>query len=388
MSKLTITNPGEQSLDKVVKESGLVLQDGAEIKGAYLPFLEQFSEVITEASQINPETPSKKDEETASRLRKKVVKIRTGAEGLKDDRKKIHLIKGNLEQASYNVIKNSCLLAEEALREVEEYSARQEALRIATLKNERIELLRPYCETPEMYPLGEMSDTAFNDLLSGFKLMAEQKIKAEADRIEAERLEEERKAKELRINALTNERTVFLATKYQYQFTGETLLGELSDSDYDLVVFQAKNVFEAKQKEEQRIREENERLQREKEAAEKKAADERKKAEEKAAKERADAEAKIKAEREAREKAERELKEKADAEEKARQEAAEKEKKRIADEKKAAKAPDKKKLELMLNEFSMPTIELKTKEGEDVYREIGLKLQGFKTWAKTQIDSL
>lgn len=380
---LQITKPNEQSLDEVVKESGLQIADGSEIKGAYLPYLEQFAEVVSEASKINPENPTKLDEEIASTLRKKIVKIRTGAEKLKEDRKKIHLIKGNLEQASFNVIKNSCLLAEEYFREVEEYSERQEALRIAALKNERIELLKPWCESPEMYPLGEMSEGAFADLLNGFKLAAEQKAKAEADRLEALRLEEERKERQMQIDKMTSVRTIKLLSEYQYTFTGETPLGELNDNDWELVLFQAKNEFEAKQKAEQRIIEENERLQKEKEAAEKKAA-----------KERADQEARLKEERDAREKAEAELKAKAAAEEKARLEAQEAEKKRIAEEKKLAKAGDKKQLKVWLESFVFEDDKITdvpssvSDEGATVAGDIILKYNGFKKWALAEIEKL
>lgn len=126
--KLQLTT-NESALEEVVKSSGLQVNEGAEIKGAYLPFLEQFSAILEQSEKINSESPTKEDEKLASELRKKAVKIRTGAEALKDDRKKIYLIKGNLEQASFNVIKNSCLLAEESFRSVEEFSARQEAAR-------------------------------------------------------------------------------------------------------------------------------------------------------------------------------------------------------------------------------------------------------------------
>lgn len=388
MTKLNITSPNEAAIDQVVKESGLVLTDATEIKGAYLPFLAQLQEVVEQAGKINADNPTDIDEKIARELRLKAVKIRTGSEKLKDDRKKIHLIKGNLEQSSYNVIKNSCLLAESALEEVEKAREKKEAARKEALRIERLDLLKPYCDNPEFYPLGEMDESGFNDLLNGMKLQAEAKIKAEQDRLEALRLEEERKAKKIAIDKLTQERTVFLATKYLYTFTGEMPLGELSENDFDAVVFQAKIAHGAKLKEEQRIKDENEKLRKQKELDDAKAAKLKKEADEKLQKEREDAAEKLRIEKERADKIAAELKAKEDAEKEAKRIADEAEKKRIADEKKLAKAPDKKKLELMLQEFSMPVIDLKSEESQSVYREIGLKLEGFKEWAKKQVEAL
>lgn len=389
MSELTINAPGADKLDEIVKESGLQINDGAEIKGAYLPFLEQFAEVISEASKINPESPTKLDEEIAGKLRKKVVKIRTGAEGMKDDRKKIHLIKGNLEQSSFNVIKNSCLLAEESLREVEEYSARQEALRIAALKNERTELLRPYCESPEMYPLGNMTEGAFNDLLNGFKLMAEQKIKAEADRLEADRLQQEKWEQQIRIDALTNERRIELATKYQYGFIGEAILGEMSDEEYEVILSDAKREFEAEKARQAKIEADNEKLRKQKEEDDKKAAKLKKETDDKLAKERADADAKIKAEKEKADNLAAQLKAKEDAEKEAKRKEDELAKQKLADEKKAAKQPDKIKLKTWVQSIQLPLVpDVKSQEAGQVGVDIEVKFGSFIKWALSEIEKL
>ncbi len=350
---LEITTLNESALEGVVKESGLQINEGAEIKGAYLPFLEQFADIVQQSVSINAESPTKQDEKLASDLRKKAVKIRTGAEALKDDRKKIYLIKGNLEQASFNVIKNSCLLAEESLRSVEEFSARQEAARKLQLKEERTELLSEFCDNPTMYPLAELTEEAFDELLNGFRLQKEAKEKAEQDRIAAEKLLAEQKEKE---------RIAYEAEQERIRIENDKL----------------KKAAEAKEKE----------LQKERELAAKKLADEQAKAKAAADKLKAESDAKLKAEQDKAKKLADELKAKQDAEAKIKADAKIAEDKRIAEEKKLAKAPDKDKLILMLNDFSMPVIELKSAEAQSVYREIGAKLEGFKKWAKIEIDKL
>ena len=353
MQQIEILNPGVGALDKIVKESGLQLVEADQIKGAYLPFLEQFAEVVNEASKINAENPTKLDEEIASKLRKRTVKIRTGAEALKEDRKKIHLIKGALEQSSYNVIKNTALLAEEAFRNVEEFSAKKEAARKEALRIERLDLLKPYCDTPEFYPLGEMDESGFNDLLNGMKLQAEAKVKAEQDRLEAERLLAEQKEKE---------RIAYEAEQERIRKENEALKAEA----------------ERKEKE----------LQKEREAAAKKLAEEQAKAKAEADKIAAENAAKLKAEKERADKIAAELKAKEDAEKEAKRLADEAEKKRIADEKKLAKQPDKIKLQNWIK-FSMPDLPLGlSEESQAVAFEISNKFDAFKKWAKEQIEVL
>lgn len=353
MTQLTITSPNEAAIDEIVKDSGLVLTDATEIKGAYLPFLAQLQEVVEQAGKINAENPTDIDEKIARELRLKAVKIRTGSEKLKDERKKGYLIKGNLEQASYNVIKNSCLLAESALEEVEKAREKKEAARKEALRIERLDLLKPYCDNPEFYPLGEMDESGFNDLLNGMKLQAEAKVKAEQDRLEAERLLAEQKEKE---------RIAYEAEQERIRKENEALKAE----------------SERKEKE----------LQKEREAAAKKLAEEQAKAKAEADKIAAENAAKLKAEKERADKIAAELKAKEDAEKEAKRLADEAEKKRIADEKKLAKQPDKIKLQNWIK-FSMPDLPLGlSEESQAVAFEISNKFDAFKKWAKEQIEVL
>ena len=110
-TRLVVIEPNQ--LEEVVKDSGLAIQEGEEIKQSYLPFLNQLAEIQSQASKINFESPTGLDENIARELRLKTVKVRTGSENLKNDRKRLSLLKGNLEQASYNIIAASCKLTEE-----------------------------------------------------------------------------------------------------------------------------------------------------------------------------------------------------------------------------------------------------------------------------------
>jgi len=377
MTQLNITSPNEAAIDQVVKESGLVLTEATEIKGAYLPFLSQLQEVAEQAGKINADNPTDIDEKIARELRLKVVKIRTGSEKMKDERKKLIIVKGNLETASNNVIKNSCLLAEAALEEVEKAREKKEAARKEALRIDRLDMLKPYCDNPEFYPLGEMDESGFNDLLNGMKLQAEAKAKAEQDRLEALRLEEERKQKQIAIDKLTQERRIVLLG-YMYAYLGEGVLGEMSEEEFEAVKTIAVKDYEAIKKEEQRIKEENEALRKQKEADDAKAKQLAKEANDK-----------LLIEKEKSDRLAKELKAKQDKEEQDKKDAEAAEKKRIADEKKLAKAPDKDKLNRWVDSFDIADIPTGlSNESGTKGLEISNKFDAFKKWAKEQIEVL
>lgn len=198
-------------LEEVVKNSGLQIAEADEIKKSYLPFLIQLAETQSQASKINFENPGELDETIARELRLRSVKIRTGAEKLKDERKRMYLLRGNLEQASFNIIAASCKLTEEIFVNVEKAREIAEKKRKEQLRIDRETMLLLYTETASMYPLGEMSEDQFNELYSGLRIVHENKIaaekKAEEDRItkekadvearEAQRLENIRLKKEV-----------------------------------------------------------------------------------------------------------------------------------------------------------------------------------------------
>jgi len=176
-NEIAIIKPTE--LEEVIKSSGLQIQEGEEIKQSYLPYLIQLAEIQEQSSKINYDLPTAIDETIARELRLKTVKIRTGASDLKDSRKKIHLLKGNLEQASYNLIAASCKLAEETFVNVEK--AREIAAKKAKseLHEARLLKLSEFCDNAQIYPLGDMTENDFDSLISGMELAKIQKEAAD-----------------------------------------------------------------------------------------------------------------------------------------------------------------------------------------------------------------
>lgn len=238
------------------------------------------------------------------------------------------------------------------LEKIEKYRENLERDRIAKLQEERSAEVLKYQEIT--FPnLGEMTESIWNNFITGIKVQYQAKIDAE------KKAEEDRIAKE-----------------------------------------------KAEAEERERIRQENERLKAEAEAKEKQLAEERAKAEkerkaleEKARKEREAADAKLKAEQETARKAaekaeaeraklEAELKAKKEAEEKAQKEAeakAEAERKAKAE---AAKAPDKQKLTAWINSLSLPEITTSTAPGKAIEGTVKEKFNAFKTWALSQINNM
>ena len=242
-------------LEEVVKNSGLQVQEGEEIKKSYLPFLTQLAEAQSQASKINFENPSELDENIARELRLRTVKIRTGAEKLKDDRKKMYLLRGNLEQASFNIIAASCRLTEEVFVNVEKAREIAEKKRKEQLRIDRETQLSPYTETANMYPLGEMSEDQFNELYSGLRIAHENKLaaekKAEEDRIAKEKADaEEREAirlENIRLKADAEEKERLAETERKKN--AKILADQKAKADTERAELLAKAETERKEKE-------------------------------------------------------------------------------------------------------------------------------------------
>lgn len=368
-----------EKLDEVITSSGLQKDEANSVKENYLPFLVELQTIKEQSVKINFESPTDVDEKIARDLRLKVVKIRTGAGSVKDARKKIHLLKGNLEQASYNLIKADCELIEEAFTQVEKAREIAEKKRKAELKEERTKILAEYSEvvSVEFIDLANMDEDSFSRLLETSKISLQTKRDAEA-KAEAERLAAiEAERKRIEEQRLENER----------------LKKEAEKKEKELEAERKKAAEEA-----EKIRIENEK----KLAAEKsKAEAERKLAEEKAAKLQAEAEAKLKAEREKahkekeiadaeRAKLQAELQAKLDAEEAERKRIESEQKAKIEAAKKLAKAGDKQVLKSWIKSFEMPIFQGDKMKPESValQKEISEKFDGFLIWAAQRIEAL
>lgn len=185
-------------LQDLVVNSGLELTKAEDHAKAFHPSLAELSELSRPLAKLDRENPTKEHAKIARENRLKIVKVRTGAKEIKDERKKILLIEGNFIQKAFNFIESACELTEAEYEAIEKHEANLEKKRKAELAESRKEKLLPFNVDTTYLPLSEMSEDVFTELLCNSELLHNAKI-AKAEREEAERLESERLAEEERV---------------------------------------------------------------------------------------------------------------------------------------------------------------------------------------------
>lgn len=381
MSEIT-TTPEVLEVEAI---NGLALTTKDAIQTAFLPFAQQFEEWKEKAGQIIVSDVSQIEEMKAAReARLALVKVRTGADKVRQELKAESLKYGKAVQEVYNKIEASITPIEQYLEAQEKFKEVVEAKERAEKLNARMEQIRefPHVQSSE---IAGLSDEMFNVFVKG--------LHDERDRrIAAEKRELEEQAERVRIAELHHERRSFLMENDLWRHLDTEAqaqnFGEMPEEDYQAYITSAKiKIKEIEQKAEaQRL--ENEKLKKEAELKEAAIKAEREKAEA----ERKAIEEKARIEREKVEAENRriaaELKAKQDAEDKAKAEAARIEKERIAAEKKALKAPDKVKLTTLIAGITIEQPQLKSEEAQAAFNVINAKLEAFKVWANQQIESL
>ena len=307
-------------IQQAASQLGLPLDQAGNLFAPFAPLYAEAGKLLAASKPIT-------EPKAAREMRLKLVKARTAIAKAKDTAKADILRNGKAIDGFNNIARAMIGPEEDRLDAIEKEEERKLAAAKEALKSERMAILAKLGVDGAFYGLGEMPESAFNQLAEQAKIAAETKAAAElaakeAERLAAEKAEAERVAKE-----------------------------------------------KTEHEERERMKEENARLKAERDAAEAAAKAER----ERVAKEAAEAAARAKAERdaiEAKAKAEREEIERKAAQERALAEAAAKaerakrealelaernrvaaEAKRQADEvkaaKKAAAAPDRVKLAVL-----------------------------------------
>jgi hypothetical protein len=314
------------------KEFGLEETKAQDIALQFKPMLDKMVELETEFNEVvkldieNPETSKK-----AKELRSKYVKVRTGTAEIHKQQKAFYLAGGRFVDGWKNAQLFASQGKEEKLIEIEKYYENIEKQKLQALKQERVDMLKPYIDNAEELELHLMTE----DVWEAYFMV---KKKNHEERIEAERIAElQRIEEELRLE---------------------------------------------KEREAQRL--ENERLRKEAEKREKEIEAERKKQADIIAKQQREAQEKLDAERKERERIENELKAQKEAEaQRLRQEHFEAEKRRKEADK-LAKAPIKKQLENWVSEFNI-NIPVTLNDNE-LANEILSTFWKFKSWATKEVE--
>ena len=299
--------------------------------------IQQFDEIIK--MDINDPLTAKQ----AGELRKLIKDNRTkGIEPWHKTGKEYFLRGGQFYDANK---RRECEINERMetiLFEIENHQAIIEKERIEKLKQERIKILSQYIDNPESYPVAQMSEEAFNNLIEVQKLI----VKQRAD--EAKKAEKERIEKELR-DAKERERI---------RLENEQLKKENEAKELQL------------QKEREQARQEQIRLENIQKEKDRLAQIERDK---------------IEAENR---RIQKELQDKKDAEIKEQNRLAEIEKQKQIELEKAQFAPDKTKLTAWIDGLFLPELRLSSPKSVEVAQNIDAKFQAFQKWAKEQIETI
>lgn len=277
------------ALIKIINESGLQLTEAETIKQSYLPFFDQLAEIKEQALKIDFENPKEIDETIARELRLKTVKIRTGSEIIKDEQKRMDLLRANLKQSTWNLIRDTCKMDEEKYMQVEKKREIEEKKRRAELKITRDSELAKYGVDTSFYQLGEMPDDVYRTLLENTEIAYNQKKEMEA-KLEADRIKNELKAKKkserifqlLGFGAIKEAGVYKIVDEETTDFScilNELEIEETADEIWDKkFVPEFESTVDANKKYRQKIKDENDRLKKEAQVNEKTLSDERAKA--------------------------------------------------------------------------------------------------------------
>jgi len=176
-------------------EFGLEAIQAAQVEAAFLPMIAKMKELETEFNEVSALPIEPTTCKKAKELRLKFVKIRTGTAEIHKNEKAFYLAGSRFVDAWKNAQIFASMGKESALEKIEKHFEILEAERKEKLRVERIAALSAVCETPDMYPVQEMSEPAFKQLLDGLTLAKRQReeaeLKAEADRVAKELAEAE-----------------------------------------------------------------------------------------------------------------------------------------------------------------------------------------------------
>lgn len=243
---------------ELVQKSGVELTKAEAHVASFAEKFKELAELSRPLADLDKENPTAEHAEIARKNRLKLVKVRTGSEAIKDERKKLLLAESNLIQSTHNLVKDACLLTEAEYEEIEKYQERIEAQRRAELKANRIELLLPFETDTTFLPLETMSEDDFQKLLSSeqekFEAVKMLREKLEAERIEAERLAEEARLAEIQAEKkrqaerdAENERLKKEADEREKQIEAERAKAAKEAAEKQAEIDRVKKELEAKQ---------------------------------------------------------------------------------------------------------------------------------------------
>lgn len=190
-------------IEKVLESSGLTEVGRSDLVKTFGPsFIAVRAMIEASAAIIVTDATQLTEMKAARTARLKLKAARVEVEKLRKETKEESLRVGQSVDKVAKMIASQCEIEEKRLEEAETFAERVEAARKAAAQAARREALAPFVPDVSIYPLGDMTEAAWGQLLTGsrsaFEAAAEAARKAEADRLAAI---EAQKAEDARIRA-------------------------------------------------------------------------------------------------------------------------------------------------------------------------------------------
>lgn len=226
-----------------------------QIRQTFLPMadkIKEFENIYDEILKESENGITLELTKKAKRVRLDIAKIRIETEKIRKEKKQEYLVSGRAIDGVSNILKWAVSEKEQNLKNIEDYFIIQEKERLEKIKQQRIELLRPYVEDAEDRDVLKFTDDEFEALLSFKKKEHEDMILAKE--------EAEKKAKEEAEKQNKYRKRLVDVRKYGNLFDFDKLYTETSDDEYSKLVADADKKLKAFEAEQKRIEKENERL--------------------------------------------------------------------------------------------------------------------------------
>jgi hypothetical protein len=243
-------------------EFGVEKKQAEELTSGLQTFRIEREQLIKQYEQVIKMEVTEENIKIFGDLRKQVKHNRTkGFENWHKTQKAFFLAGGRFVDAIKNKEIAVNFYMEERLEEAEKFFENQEKERKEAQRLQRYEELSKYTENAGMYPLADISEEAFQELLKGARLSYEQ---AEAEKAEQARRAREEAEKVNRYNKRIYELKPF---EDVYSPDDNLDLKEMSEADYQELLTALKDAKKAILEEQERIKKENEKLKQEAAAA-------------------------------------------------------------------------------------------------------------------------
>lgn len=360
-----------------VKNSGMKLSIAETIASFYATFMQQAQEqslLLKVLSKDNAE-----DVEKAKRIRLDLGKICSAVMQRKKDDKELLLVKSRYIDGLFNTVEGFARLTQKDAEKIEKHAENLKKAELDLLEDKRNNKLNEFEIDFTTVDTRNMSKEVWQIYLKGVHDQYTQRKIAESE-AETRRIQEEKSKK------IFNDRqkTILVFDAFNVEFT---LTEETTEEEFALILKSCEEAREFAINQQKEREKENERLKKEAEArieAEKKASDERMKKEDVDRKERekASAEAKKRANEQ-----QAEIKRLNKIEEDRQIEAKKKLEKDKEELRKLKKAPDVEKLKQSIDDLYLPIQEMTDDKVIIVSMNIQDRFEGFKAWAKEQIQN-